>query len=151
MIGTIRKHQTWLWAVIITATIISFVWYFGPQSKVNTGRGGADNLGSINGERLTREEYGEAEREVYLRHFFTTGNFPNEDARKSGFDPMRDTYYRLLLVHKQKDLGIHLSSDVVAQTARNMLRPLQKANINTPAAFVKQILEPRGFQVDDFE
>jgi len=38
MFGTIRKHQTWLWAIIITLTIISFVIYFGPQSRVSQGR-----------------------------------------------------------------------------------------------------------------
>ena len=138
MFGTIRKHQTWLWAVIITLTIISFVIYFGPQSKLNSskGGGGTANLGSINGERITPEEYSDTEREVSLRYFFMSGAFPNEETRKSAFDPMRETYYRLLLIHKQKDLGIHLSSEAIAQTARNMLRPLQKANINSPAVFV---------------
>src|SRR5205823_10586494 len=67
------------------------------------------------------------------------------------FDEMRDTYYRLLLLHKQKDLEIHVSPDAVAQTARNMIRPLQKSGITSPAIFVKQILEPRKFTVDDFE
>jgi len=152
MFGTIRKHQTWLWAVIITLTIISFVIYFGPQSKLNSkGGGGAANYGSINGERITPEEYANTEREVSLRYFFMSGTFPSAESKNSGFDPMRETYYRLLLIHKQKDFGIHLSSESIAQTARNMLRPLQKANINSPDVFVKQILEPRGFQVDDFE
>src|SRR6266850_2615819 len=152
MFGTIRKHQTWLWAIIITLTIISFVIYFGPQSKLNSGRGGGTaNLGSINGERITPEEYGNTEREVSLRYFFMSGNFPNEETRKSGFDPMRETYYRLLLIHKQNDAGIHLSSEAIAQTARNLLRPLQKGNVNSLSVFVKQILEPRGIQVEDFE
>ena len=151
MFGTIRRHQTWLWVVISTLTIISFVYYFGPQSKVSQGRGGAANLGTINGERITPEEYDQTRREVYLRYFFMSGTFPNEESRKMGFDESRDTYYRLLFIHKQKDLGIHVGDDTIERTARNMLHPLQKANINSPAAFVKQILEPRGFQWDDFE
>ncbi len=105
MFGTIRKHQTWLWAVIITLTIISFVIYFGPQSKLNSGRGGGtSNLGSINGERITPEEYANTEREVSLRYFFMSGNFPSAETKNSGFDPMRETYYRLLLIHKQNGI-----------------------------------------------
>ena len=82
MFGTIRRHQTWLWVVISTLTIISFVYYFGPQSKVSQGRGGAANLGTINGERITPEEYDQTRREVYLRYFFMSGTFPNEESRK---------------------------------------------------------------------
>jgi len=151
MFGTIRKHQTWLWAVIITLTIISFVVFFSPYSRLNSGRGGSSNLGSINGVPVTPEEYQQTEHEVFLRYFFMNGSFPNEEARKSGFDPVREIYLRLLLIHKQNDLNIHVGSELVAQTARNMLRPLQKANINSPTAFVKQILEPRGLQLDDLE
>ena len=53
MFGTIRKHQTWLWAVIITVIIFSFVIYFSPYSKMNDSRRGPVNLGSINGERIS--------------------------------------------------------------------------------------------------
>ena len=152
MFGTIRKHQTWLWAVIITLTIISFVIWFSPYSRVNQSRAGSAYLGSIDGQRITPDDYGQAEREVYLRYFFMSGTFPNEQtARTSGFDPQRETYYRLLLIRKQEELGIHVSSDVIAQTARNMVGPLRKSGIESPTEFVKKILEPRGFQVDDFE
>jgi hypothetical protein len=151
MFGTIRKHQTWLWVVISTLTIISFVYYFGPQSKVGSERGGPANLGTINGERITPEEYEATRREVHLRYFFMSGAFPNEESRNRGFDEVRETYYRLLFIHKQKDLGIHIGDETVARTAWNMLRPLQKANINSPTVFIKQILEPHGFQVEDFD
>ena len=57
MFGTIRKHQTWLWAVIITVIIISFVIFFSPYSKMNDTPPGPANLGSINGESISQEEY----------------------------------------------------------------------------------------------
>jgi hypothetical protein len=151
MFGTIRKHQTWLWAVIITLTIVSFVIYFGPQSRVSGGRGGTFNLGAINGSPITPEEYTEAQREVDLRYFFMSGNFPGEEARRSGFDEQRETYYRLLLNQKQAELGIHPSSEAVAQVARNILHPPPKSNITSPTDFVKKLLEPRGFSMDDIE
>ena len=148
MFGTIRRHQTWLWAIIITLTIISFVIFFSPVSRVNPTRGGSANLGSINGARITPEEYTDAQREVMLRYFFMSGNFPGEEARK---DEQREIYQRLLLIHKQADMGIHPGSEAVAQVARNILRPPQKSNINSPTAFVKQLLEPHGFTMDDVE
>src|SRR5690349_10089961 len=104
MFGTIRKHQTWLWAVIITMTIISFVYFFSPTQKMN-GAGGATNYGTIDGKKITREEYADAQKEVYLRYYFSTGTWPKNE-KNSNFDPMRETYFRLMLIHKMDDLGI---------------------------------------------
>ena len=151
MIGTIRKHQTWLWAVIITVVIISFVFMFSPYSKMNSSARGPANLGSINGERISEEEYINARNEVYLRAFFTTGNWPDEDAKKTGGQIEHDTYQWLLLIQKQKQIGIHISTDVVAQAARAMVSQFQRSGITSPEMFIQQVLQPRGFQVDDLE
>jgi len=153
MFGTIRKHQTWLWAIIITLTIISFVIYFGPQSRVSQGRGGSGTRGSINGEPITEEDFRDARQEVFLNYFLASGgSLPDEEsARKSGFDMTQQTYGRLLLDRKLKEFGIHPSSEAVAKVARNMLRPPPKSNLSSPAAVMKQILEPKGFSMDDVE
>src|SRR5712671_1764672 len=133
MIGTIRKHQTWLWAIIITITILSFVIFFSPVSKMNNSRTGPVNLGSINGERISQEQYVDARREISLRYFFMTdGHWPGDDAKKMGFDTERETYQWLLLIQKQEQLGIHVGSDVIAQIAKNMISRFQK-DIPTPA------------------
>ncbi len=150
MFGTIRKHQTWLWAIIITLTVISFVIFFSPYSRVqDSARGG--RYGSVDGRRVSEEAYGSAQREVYLRYFFSAGKWPDEDARKSGFDPMRETYQWLLLTQKQEDFGVNISADVTAQFARDMLRQFERMGIGSPEVFFKQVLQPRGFRVDDFE
>ena len=151
MIGTIRKHQTWLWAVIITVVIISFVFMFSPYSKMNNTSRGVVNLGSINGERISEQDFINARNEVYLRAFFTTGNWPDEEAKKTGGQIERDTYHWLLLIQKQQQLGIHVSSDVVAQAARSMVSQFQRAGITSPEMFIQQVLRPRGFQVEDLE
>jgi len=151
MFGTIRKHQTWLWAVIITVIIVSFVVFFSPYSKFNSGRSGPVNLGSLSGQPVSEEEYSQTSREIYLRYFFMNGNWPDASVKNSGFDPQRDTYYRLLLIRKQNEMAIHISPDVVAQVAKDMVRPFEKMNITTPTMFVQQVLQPKGFQVDDFE
>jgi hypothetical protein len=151
MIGTIRKHQTWLWAIIITVTIISFVIFFSPYSKLNASRRGPANYGSIEGEKVTEDQFAQTEREVYLRYFFMNGSWPDEEAKKSGFDPMQATYYRLLLIMKEDQLGVHVNSEICAQFARDLLRSYQRMGINSPIMFVQQILEPRGFHMDDLE
>src|SRR4051794_29806640 len=152
MFGTIRKHQTWLWAIIITLTIISFVIFFSPVSKVHNDRG-EGNFGSINGERISKVDYENAQREVYLQYFFmSSGNWLNEqEARRTGFDPDQRTYIRLLMLQQEEKLGIHVGSDVAAQYATEMLRPFERANINSPQQFVTQVLKPRGLSVEDFD
>ncbi|MCX6884254.1 MAG: peptidyl-prolyl cis-trans isomerase [Verrucomicrobia bacterium] len=150
MFGTIRKHQTWLWVIIITLTVISFVVFFSPYSRVNNdSRSG--RYGVVDGHRVTEEGYGNAQREVYLRYFFSSGKWPDDDARKSGFDPLRETYQWLLLVNKQEQYGVSVGPDVAARFALEMLRPLERMGVTSPDIFFKQVLQPRGFKVDDFE
>src|SRR6266481_3834019 len=115
MIGTIRRHQTWLWAVIITATIISFVIYFSPYSKMSDARSGNFQFGSINGEPIGKEQFFNARTETALYYFFMSGgHWPDDDSKKRGFDLDAETYKWLLLLQKQEQLGIHPSSEAVA-------------------------------------
>src|SRR5215813_15508471 len=106
MFGTIRKHQTWLWAVIITLTIISFVVFFSPYSRMNNnGRQMSSNFGSINGERISEDDFRRAYDEVKIEYFFMSGgNWPRseEEAKKQGFDLEQKTYFRLLLIQKMQ-------------------------------------------------
>src|SRR5436190_490365 len=152
MFGTIRKHQTWLWAVIITLTVISFVIYFSPYSKLNNARRGEANYGSVSGERLSEQDFNDALREVELQFLFRQGRWPGEDAKRMGFDEEKEAYQWLFLVEKQKQMGIHLSSEVAAQTARMMIGQFgqgQRKEI-TPQEF-QRILEQRGFQMADLD
>src|SRR5690242_14548665 len=113
MFGTIRKHQTWLWAVIITLTIISFVIFFSPYSRVNSGGRAAGDFGSIAGDKISLDDYLKAKQEVVLQYFFMSGGnwlSSEEEAKKQGFDVEQRTYARLFLIKKQEDLGIHIGS-----------------------------------------
>jgi hypothetical protein len=151
MFGTIRRHQTWLWVVIITLTIISFVIFFSPYSKMNDG-GRNFRYGSIDGQEITREAFAKAGREAYLRYFFMTGQWPDAEAQKRGFDEQREAYQWLFLIKKQEDLGISISPEATAAVARQMLAPFSRGGANVPAeAFAKQVLQPRGFTLADFE
>ena len=147
MFGTIRKHQTWLWAIIITLTIISFVIFFSPNAKLNSARGNID-YGRVNGDPVTRAEFEQAQREVELRWFFMSGRWPTDD-RSQGYDPIRETYQWLFLVQKMDELGINVSPETAGQFAQQMVRALDRNA--TPTIFAKQVLEPRGMRMVDFE
>src|SRR2546425_1425406 len=114
MIGTIRKHQTWLWAIIITVTVISFVIYFGPQSRVSGTSRGPAYYGRINGQPISEEQMANARREIELRYFFMSdGSWFNElEAKRRGFDFEQQTYQWLLLIQKEEQLGVHVSVEV---------------------------------------
>lgn len=148
MFGTIRKHQTWLWAIIITVIIISFVIFFSPYSKMNDARRGPASYGSINGQRIGEEDFVNAWREVELRSFFMSGRWP-DDREKKNLD--EETYKWLLLVQKQNQAGIRVGDEVAAQTARGMLSQLQRAGITSPEIFIKQVLQPHNMDLNDFE
>jgi hypothetical protein len=151
MFGTIRKHQTWLWAIIITLTIISFVIFFSPYSKLNPG-GGEGRLGSIGGKEISREQYIQAQRDAVLQYFFMSGGrWPDDNDRRSGFDPERETYQWMLLLRKAEDMGIHVSDEMVVDVARNMLSGFQRAGIGNAQEFAARILQPRGYRLADFE
>ncbi len=152
MFGTIRKHQKWLWLLIIIPTIITFVWYFGPTSRVNRGgQRGAPNLGSINGQPVTAEQYDNARSEIFLRYFFASSGtwLDEQEAKRMGLE--REIYQRLLLLQKIEEMGIHVNSEVVAEIAKNIIRPFQKAGGVTAMDFVERVLQPRGISLDDFE
>jgi hypothetical protein len=152
MFGTFRKHQTWLWGIIITVIIFTFVIYFSPYSKLNDTSRGPANLGSINGERISEEQYVNARNEIYLRTFFSSGHWPDEESKKQGGQVEREIYQWLLLVQEQERFGIHISDEAAAQKAKEMLGLLQRAGVIPSAeVFLAQILPANGFKLDDFE
>ena len=152
MFGTIRKHQTWLWAIIIVVIVISFVIYFNPSSQFDSGgvvRAG--DFGTIGDEKITLDKFGAAQREIYLRFFTSYGDWPDKDSRNSGFDVERETFYRLLLLHKIKEQGIHVSTAVVAQHANEVLRSLGGGEPVPLSELVTRKLSERGLTAADFE
>lgn len=151
MFGTIRKHQTWLWAVIITLTVISFVIYFSPYSKMNSGEGRSGNFGTINGEKVTQQQYANAYREVNLHSFLTSGHWLGEDRKRSETDVEREVYNWLLLTQKQEQLGIHVGDDAAAEMARHMIRPFERMGITSPTVFIEKYLPQQQLTVSDFE
>ncbi len=147
MFGTMRKHQTWLWAIIITFTIVSFVIYFGPQSRVGRTVRSTD-LGAINGQTITRDDFSHAYEEVLLQYFFMSrGTWLTEADRKNSFDPEQRTYLRLLAIQKEEELGIHVSSETAAQFATTIIQNMRF----TKESFTERVLQPHGLTMEDFD
>lgn len=148
MFGTIRRHQTWLWAIIITLTIISFVFYFSPYSKMNSDSRARGDHGSIYGKKVSDNEFRDAYLESHLHQFVMTGKWPEEDKRN---DSERTAYQWLLLVRKQQQLGIEVSDDAAAKMARQMVRGFERIGVTSPQVFIDRVLGQKGYTADDFE
>jgi hypothetical protein len=115
MFATIRKHQTWLWAFIIAAVIISFVIYFTPSVTRDQSSGVASAVGSIHGRPIERKEYMEAYVEAQLSYLLRFGTWPDSgDARRTGFNIQRETRNRLVLLDRVRALNIQVSTESVA-------------------------------------
>lgn len=154
MFGTIRKHQKWLWIIIITLTVTSFVVYFSPYQRVSHGWGGrAVNLGSIDGQRVTVEAYREARDDVYLRYLLAHGDWPDKDAtaKQMGFDEEREIYFRLLILQKTRELNIQVGGEAVGRGAAGVLRSYGRGAGLSLDDFERRILLARGMTGEDFE
>lgn len=150
MIGTIRKHSGWLWLVIITATIISFVFWGASSARVGTGGGGA-NLGSVYGKKVTPEQYLSAKKDFYLSYWFSSGRWP-DDATMSPTEIEQQIYLSLMLTQKAQQMGVHVSDDTAAASAAQRLAALGRNGQSVPLeALLEQVLAPKGFTTADFE
>jgi len=157
MIGTIRKHSKWLWAIIIVVTIITFVFWMNPGGRNGDG-GTMRDLGSIDGQKVTLDNYLGARNEVFIFHWFRYNQWPDRDPNFSQTDLQRELYVRLMLIQQGEKLGIHVGDDAVATAAKEILsspgltRAFGLDSGSVPLdAFVKNILQPKGLTAGDFE
>jgi hypothetical protein len=144
MIGTIRKHQTWLWAIIITLTIGSFV-VFGPTNTRMGNIFGApkENLGILAGQPVAREDLNNAAKEVMLDYFLKHQQWPNMES----VEVTREAYWRLMIVQKQKELNVQISPDAIAAFAHRFV----PATTGASDQFAETILKPAHLDLSDFQ
>jgi len=152
MIGSIRKHSSWLWWVIAGLTIISFVVFMGSGPARNGGSRNASDVGRIYGHQLTAQDFQKAQAEFYLYYWMRYGQWPDKSASFSREDTEREIYIRLLLGQKAKQLDIHVSEEALVAAASDFLRSLGRNG--QPVAmdkFVEQVLTPEGLTVLDLQ
>jgi peptidyl-prolyl cis-trans isomerase D len=154
-----RKHS-WILIVTLSLTIISFVFFMGsgPSRMRGGGGGGSDDLGSINGKKVTEPDFHAANNEVKLYFLFHYGQWPEKVPNVSSEAVEQETYVRLLMIQKADELGIYIGDDSVEAFASEMLRSAELARAlgirgqSVPmGVFVEHILEPEGLTAADFE
>jgi len=157
MIGTIRKHSKWLWGIIATLTIISFLWWGAAPASRNSG-GRAGYLGSIAGQKITAEEYASARNEVSIYIWLSTGQWPDRNPNIPEKAFQQGIYERLFVIQQGERLGIRVGDDAVATAARKFLsspglaQTLGISGQSVPLdALVKIVLQPKGLGAGDFE
>ena len=149
MIGTIRKHSTWLWSIIIVVTVFAFViWGTNPGQQ---GGGPRAALGLIDGQPVTEEAFLAAQRVVLMRFFLRTGQMPDAEAERMGFNLQRETYSTLLLQQKLQDMNIHTGAEAKGVLAANILRSVQSQGINSLARLEEALLQPQGLSLADLD
>src|SRR5882724_11473346 len=151
MFVTIRRHQKWLWVIIAGLTITSFL-IFGPTNArltdAMTGHGRNSGHGKINGRPITDEEFRAAQTEVFLMYFVASGKWPDKDPdlARNRFNVTQEIYRRLFWIGKQKEMGVQISNQAVADRARQMLA--EKLSVDS---LEENILRPEGLTLGDFE
>ncbi len=116
MFGTIRRHQSWLWIVIIVLVIISFVWYMGPGGSSPGAAGGSGIYGYVNGEPIGRDQFMQAYTEARLRFFMMMGSWPEESQQaRMMFDAENEVARRLVMLDKLESLDVWVDDAEVAQ------------------------------------
>ena len=148
MLGTFRKHSTWLWGIIIAATAISLVWWTGNSSTGHQGPRGEADYGTLFGKKITGDEINAAAREVRLQYFFSRNEWPTAaDQRQLDIE----AYKRLFIIKKQEQLGIHVSDAEVARIAAINLGPSREPGVSSLELFEKQRLAPGGLNIADYD
>src|SRR5208283_2397100 len=141
--------------VIITATVISFIYWGAGPSRMgggSDGRAASGDFGSIYGHKVTQQAFVDARNNFYLFYWFRFGEWPNKNQNFPEADLDREIYIRLMLDQKADDLGIHVSIKEAAEAGAELLRSLGRNGQAVPLSeFVKQVLQPNGLTAGDFE
>src|SRR5215510_11096743 len=108
MFGTLRKHSTWLWVLIIAVVSISMVVFFSSSTTLMRGAAAQGDFGSISGRPITQAEFYDAQKEVMLSQYIHSGKWPGGDeASKQRTE--NETISRVFLVQKLKEMDIQAS------------------------------------------
>jgi len=150
MFGTIRKHQSWLWFVIIAVTILGMIVWSNPGKSGNQQSGSGD-FGSIDGKKVTAAEMQGARNEAALMFFMRSREWPDSAGASKQFDWDQEAYKRIFLLRRLNEFNIHSDPDAAAQLAGTILRQLGNGQQVSLEMFVDQILKPHNITGEDFQ
>ena len=143
MFGTIRKHSTWLWVVIIAFVSVSMVVFF-TDTDLGGGSSSREDLGSIGGRPITHPEYLDAWNEVRLAQFLYTSKWPaNDEASSRRLES--ETISRVFLTQKLKEMDIQVSEKTIALMEHAQLGDASYDTIE------KEFLRPNELNIADYK
>ncbi len=149
MIGILRKHQQGLLWVVAVVVISSFLVFFNPGQS--SGRDSVRrSYGTLYGKPIKGDEVREANRQAILASIVRFGGPETKEAKRARFNLNQETYQRLLLRAKTKELGIQVDDKAVATWIRENLKDPKTGVVNYKA-FVDRVLTPKDFTSADFE
>lgn len=141
MFGTIRKHQNWLWAVIITVVIISFVIFFSPDARI--GGGGAGNSEWFE-ENIPTDRYNAARREAIIglllnQYTRRLEDLPGVDLDGDGTNDLArvdfETRSRLRLLDQLQTQKVAVDHDTVVRRIKTMPQFSSRTGEYEPEAY----------------
>jgi len=145
MFGTIRKHQTWLWLLIIVAVSAGMLMLFTNTdvwgNRVVTAKG---EFGSISGKPIDQTEFYEAYRETRLQEFMRSGKWPGNEENVSRMLE-RQAANRVYIIHKLREMNIVASDKAVGLMSQEHLHDYPYPQ------FVQNFLLPNGLTAADYE
>jgi hypothetical protein len=153
MIGTLRRHSQWLWGIIITVVIITFVVFFSPNVGPGQGRSEAD-YGTLYGQPIKRDDLAQAYTDAKLFFFLNTGQWPTpEQAMMYRYNLDREARQRLLINHHVRQEGIEIGKDALVQNIKDTFSNPETGvfNLQQYDAFTKQRLPAGGVTEAGFE
>jgi hypothetical protein len=152
MIGTIRKHSKWLWIVVATLTIISFVAFMGSApTKSGGGASVSNGFGTIYGQEVKQQDFLRTQNEFFIFYWAHYGQWP-EKAGLSREELERETYVRLLISKKAAKLGVTISEEALVKAASEFLRSVgRNGQAVKMQDFAQQYLAPEGLTVVDLQ
>src|ERR1700743_1650202 len=121
MFGTIRKHQSWLWFIIIAIMVLSMIVWQNQLGKNGNGQSASGNFGSIYDKAITAAQYTSAQNEASLEFLTRYKQWPGSRGTPN-FDTERETYQRLFLIRSVEKYNIHVDPDSVTLLATLFLR-----------------------------
>lgn len=133
--------------------IASFVLFFTDRSHM--GFNNSVDLGTLNGRKITRQEYLNAEKEAMLMHFFRFGDWPSSGSRSEmmGWRTEEQTRQRLVLIEQMKQFGIVIGDEAVAKEVAQLFHNANSNKSNVLEQYHNMIdnnLKPHGLSEEDF-
>jgi hypothetical protein len=135
MIGSIRKHSNWLWAIIVTAVIASFVIWSDAGGGRNSFDFGGTDFGKLYGRPITRDQLLKARTAVSVDDALRGGR-----ARGASADNERQVAELMVLQAKVKEMGIQVSDDAVGKYLRENFKDASTGTFNYDV-FIQNLLQ----------